>query len=38
MIYNKCGDDKTVTRVDPCLKLYVGCPIMVTTNDQKKRK
>ncbi len=45
MIYNKCGDDKvlfggkqSVTRVDPCLKLYVGCPIMVSTNDQKKSK
>ena len=45
MIYNKCGDDKvtfggkqSVSRVDPCLKLYVGCPIMVSTNDQKKSK
>ena len=33
MIFNKCGDDKvtfggkqSVSRVDPCLKLYVGCP------------
>jgi hypothetical protein len=44
MIYNKCGDDKVTfggslskTRVDPSLKLYVGCPIIVTTNDQKKK-
>ncbi len=42
MIYNKCGDDKvtfggkqSVTRVDPCLKLYVGSPMMVSTNDQE---
>ena len=45
MIYNKCGDDKVTYggknskgRVDPCLKLFVGCPIMVSTNDQKKDK
>ena len=23
-------------RVDPCLKLFVGCPIMVSVNDFKK--
>ena len=45
MIYNKCGDDKVTYggknskgRIDPCLKLFVGCPIMVSTNDQKKDK
>ncbi len=45
MIFNKRGDDKatfrgkqSVTRVDPCLKLYVGCPIMVSANDHNKGK
>jgi hypothetical protein len=45
MVSNKCGDDnvqcgngQSIIRVDPCLKLYVGCPIMVSTNDHKKNK
>jgi hypothetical protein len=37
MIYSKCGDDK-VTFGGKQIKLYVGCPIMVSTNDQKKSK
>ena len=36
-MYRKCGDSlctgtKVHTRVDPCLKLYKGCPIMFTLN------
>jgi hypothetical protein len=37
LVYRKCGDSlctgsKVHTRVDPCLKLYKGCPIMFTLN------
>lgn len=45
MIVNRCGDDKVTSgwsknrlRADPCLKLYVGSPIMVSTSDNKKGK
>jgi len=40
MIQSKCGDDnvqsgngQNIIRVDPCLKLFHGCPIMISTND-----
>ena len=43
MIQSKCGDDnvqsgngQNIIRVDPCLKLFHGCPIMISTNDHKK--
>ena len=43
LIHGNCGDDnvlcgngQNIVRVDPCLKLYVGCPIMVSVNDFKK--
>jgi hypothetical protein len=43
MIHDKCGDDNVqcgsrsnFIRVDPCLKLFKGCPIMVNSNDHKK--
>ncbi len=42
MIQSKCGDDnvqcgngQNIIWVDPCLKLFNGCPIMVITNDHK---
>ena len=42
MVHSKCGDDnvqcgnkQNIIRVDPCLKLFKGCPIMVSTNDNK---
>jgi len=42
LIHNKCGDDnvqsgngQNIIRVDPCLKLFYGCPLMVSTNDNK---
>jgi hypothetical protein len=42
IIQSKCGDDnvqsgngQNIIRVDPCLKLFNGCPIMVSTNDHK---
>jgi hypothetical protein len=45
MVNNKCGDynvqcrhGQSIIQVNPCLKLYVGCPIMVSTNDHKKNK
>ena len=44
VIHGKCGDDdvqcsngQNIQRVDPCLKLFVGCPIMVSVNDFKKQ-
>jgi len=30
------GNGQDIIRVDPCLKLFVGCPIMVSVNDFKK--
>ncbi len=30
------GNGQNIIRVDPCLKLFVGCPIMVSVNDFKK--
>jgi hypothetical protein len=43
LIQSKCGDDnvqsgngQNIIRVDPCLKLFHGCPIMISTNDHKK--
>jgi len=43
LIQNKCGDDnvqsgngQNIIRVDPCLKLFNGCPIMISTNEHKK--
>ena len=43
LIHGNCGDDnvqcgngQNIIRVDPCLKLFVGCPIMVSVNDFKK--
>jgi hypothetical protein len=39
-IYNTCGDSDITTRdqrhLDPCLKLFAGCPVMVATNKQKQ--
>ncbi len=42
MVHSKCGDDnvqsgngQNIIRVDPCLKLFFGCPLMVSTNDHK---
>jgi len=42
LVQSKCGDDniqyrngQNIIRVDPCLKLFKGCPIMVSTNDNK---
>jgi hypothetical protein len=42
MVQSKCADDNVQCRngqniiwVDPCLKLFKGCPIMVSTNDNK---
>ena len=41
-VQSKCGDDnvqcgngQSIIQVDPCLKLFKGCPIMVSTNDNK---
>ncbi len=43
LVQSQCGDDnvqsgngQNIIRVDPCLKLFVGCPIMVSVNDFKK--
>ena len=40
MIQRKCGDDnvqsgngQNIIWVNPCLKLFHGCPIMISTND-----
>lgn len=38
LVYRQCGDSrctgtKVYGRVDPCLKLYKGCPIMFNLND-----
>jgi hypothetical protein len=42
MVQSKCGDDnvqcgngQNIIQVDPCLKVFYGCPIMVSTNDNK---
>jgi hypothetical protein len=42
MVQSKCGDDNVqcgngqkIIWVDPCLKLFKGCPIIVSTNDNK---
>jgi hypothetical protein len=42
LVQSRCGDDKVqcgngtnVIRIDPCLKLFIGCPIMVNSNDFK---
>ena len=32
----QCGNGQNIIRVDPCLKLFVGCPLMVSVNDFKK--
>jgi len=41
VLWGTCGDDNIVvsqtTRIDPCLKLIQGCPLMITTNTEKKR-
>ncbi len=44
IVHAKCGDDdvqcgngQNIQRIDPCLKLFVGCPIMVSVNDFKKQ-
>jgi len=43
LVQSQCGDDnvqsgngQNIIRVNPCLKLFVGCPIMVSVNDFKK--
>jgi hypothetical protein len=40
-LWGTCGDDNIVvsktTRIDPCLKLIQGCPLMIITNTEKKR-
>jgi hypothetical protein len=43
LVHGQCGDDnvqsgsvQNIIRVDPCLKLFVGCPIMVSVYDFKK--
>jgi hypothetical protein len=43
LVQSQCGDDnvksgngQNIIRVDPCLKLFVGCPIMISVNDFKK--
>jgi hypothetical protein len=43
LVKSQCGDDhvqigngQNIIRVNPCLKLFVGCPIMVSVNDFKK--
>jgi hypothetical protein len=43
LVHGQCGDDnvqsgngQSIIRVDPCLKLFVGCSIMVSVNDFKK--
>ena len=43
LVQSQCGDDnvqsgngQNIIRVDPFLKLFVGCPIMVSVNDFKK--
>jgi hypothetical protein len=42
MVQSKCGDDnaqcgngQNIIQVEPCLKLFKGCPIMVSTNVNK---
>jgi hypothetical protein len=32
----QCGNGQNIVRVDPCLKLFVGCPLMASVNDFKK--
>jgi hypothetical protein len=40
MVWALCGDDNVTsgdsTKVDPCLKLIKGCPLMINTNSAKK--
>jgi hypothetical protein len=43
LVQSQCGDDnvqsgngQNIIRVDPCLKLFVGFPIMLSVNDFKK--
>jgi hypothetical protein len=44
LVYNSCGDDNVIMsggngRVDPCLKLSIGCNIMVSEyKDVDKQK
>ncbi len=40
LVQSQCGDDnvqsgngQNIIRVDPCLKLFVGCPIMVSVGE-----
>ena len=35
-LFVQSGNGQNIIRVDPCLKLFVGCPIMVSVNDFKK--
>jgi hypothetical protein len=42
LLWGISGDDNlvvgTTCRVDPCLKLISGCPVMIISNTEKKRK
>ncbi|MFN9654790.1 MAG: AAA family ATPase, partial [Dolichospermum sp.] len=42
VLWSICGDDDVMvgktTRIDPCLKLIIGSPLMLITNTEKKRK
>ena len=37
-----CGDDNinnpNQQKIDPCLKLIIGCPLMINSNNEKERK
>ena len=41
-IWALCGDDNlngcNQQKVDPCLKLFTGCPLMINTNTEKSNK
>jgi hypothetical protein len=42
LLWALCGDDNLSigkqTKVDPCLKLITGCPLMINSNTERKRK
>jgi hypothetical protein len=41
LIWSLCGDDnvdaKNNIKIDPCLKLIKGCPVMINSNVEKER-